>query len=355
MTDSLGAIPDRSWTVLRWMLVTACAWYLLRELAPLLRPLLLAVFLAYVVLPVGVYVKGQVRGGVAHLIPLFGLGALLAVFGVLSYGDLVELSRDFPRLQERTQDIFAQATAYARAHIPQLADLLEGTARAEEQGTSRIQEALSSLGTLTLGVLVEAVQVVFFLILILVEAGRLPERLRHAFADEQAQQVFAMVSSINAAMASYLKAKVKVNALLALPVMIVLWICGIKFVILWGALTFLANFVPYLGSIVACALPIFFGFLDLDFGWQPVAAAILLPVVHVTMAYLVEPALTGKAVDLNPLVVLIALSFWGLCWGVTGMVLAVPLTAMFKIILQSAPSSRPVAWLMGEEGAGSQK
>jgi AI-2 transport protein TqsA len=150
-------------------------------------------------------------------------------------------------------------------------------------------------------------------------------------------------------MASYLKAKVKVNVALAVPAMLVLWIFGIKFVVLWGALTFLANFVPYVGSLVACALPILFGFLDLGVGWQPLAAALLLLCVHLSSAYLVEPALTGKAVDLSPLVVLVALSFWGLCWGLVGMVLAVPLTAMLKIILQHTASTRPLGRLMGGE------
>ena len=171
--------------------------------------------------------------------------------------------------------------------------------------------------------------------------------MRAAFADEQAESIFATVGSINAAMASYLKVKVKVNLVLAVPVMLILWVCGVKLVILWGALTFFANFVPYLGSVVACALPILFAFLDLDFGWQPFAVAVLLPAVHASVAYLIEPAMTGKAVDLSPLVVLIALSFWGLCWGLTGMVLAVPLTAMLKIILRSAPGTRPIAGLMG--------
>jgi AI-2 transport protein TqsA len=341
----------RSWTLLRWLLVTASAWYLLKELAPILRPLLLAVFLAYVILPVRLYVQGHVRGGFARLAPLLGLGILLAGFAVLTYGDIVELSGELPHLQERTKEILAQASEYARAHIPQMAVAIEGTARAEEQSTSRVQEALSGLATITAGVLLEAVQVVFFLILILLEAGRLPERLRYAFAGEQAEQILAMVSSINAAMASYLKVKVKANFVLALPVMVFLWICGIKFVVLWGALTFFANFVPYLGSVVACALPILFGFLDLKFGWQPLAVAVLLPAMHASSAYLIEPAMTGKAVDLSPLVVLIALSFWGLCWGLTGMVLAVPLTAMLKIILESAPGSRPIAWLMGGDAS----
>src|SRR5262249_20705839 len=193
-------------------------------------------------------------------------------------------------------------------------------------GTSRLQQTLEGLANTTAAVFIETLQVGFFLILILFEAHRVPLRMRDAFASRRAEQMLEMAGNINAAIASYLKAKVKVNMVLAIPAMLVLWIFGIKFVVLWGVLTFLANFVPYLGSVVACALPVVFAFLDLGLGWQPLAAAVLLIAVHLSSAYLVEPALTGKAVDLSPLVVPIALSFWGLCWGLVGMVLAVPLT-----------------------------
>jgi AI-2 transport protein TqsA len=338
-----------SWALLRGLLVIATAWFLLRELAPILRPLLLAVFLAYVILPVGGFVKGHVRGGTRQLALLVGLGAVFAALAVFAYGDLVGLSHEVPRLHESMKEIVAAATTYTREHVPQLTDALAGTARAEEVGTSRLGQTLEGLASTTEAAFIEAVQVGFFLVLILVEARRFPRRLRDAFADDQAEQMLAMAASINAAMASYLKAKVKVNVALAVPAMLVLWVFGIKFVVLWGALTFLATFVPYLGSVVACALPILFGFLDLGLGWQPLAAAVLLISVHLSSAYLVEPALTGKAVDLSPLVVLIALSFWGLCWGLVGMVLAVPLTAMLKIILQHTASTRPLARLMGGE------
>jgi AI-2 transport protein TqsA len=173
--------------------------------------------------------------------------------------------------------------------------------------------------------------------------------MRQAFAGGQADHVFAMVGSINEGIASYLKVQVKASIALAAPVMIILWVFGIKYVLLWGVVTFLANFIPYLGSIIACTLPISYAFLEKGFDWHAVAAAVLLVATHVGSAYLIQPAMTGKAVDLSPLVVLIALTFWGLCWGLVGMVLAVPLTVMLKIILESAPMTRPYGRLMGEE------
>jgi AI-2 transport protein TqsA len=334
--------------VLRWLLVVATAWFLLKELAPILRPLFLAVFLAYVILPVGVYVKGHVRGGIGQLALLLGMGVAFAGLSVLAYGDIVGLSRELPHLHDRVKELLAETTSYTREHIPLLANAIAGTAKAEEVGSSRLEQALESLANTTAGVFVEAIQVGFFLVLILFEAHRFPRMMREAFANGQAERMLEMAGNVNAAVASYLKAKVKVNLILAFPAMLVLWMFGIKYVVLWGVVTFLTNFVPYLGSLVACALPIAFGFLELGVGWQPLAAALVLIGVHLSSGYLVEPAMTGKAVDLSPLVVLIALSFWGLCWGLVGMVLAVPLTAMLKIVLQNAPSTRPIARLMGE-------
>jgi AI-2 transport protein TqsA len=331
------------------LVIAAAAWFLLKELASLLRPLLLAVFLAYIILPVHLYLKGRGRGLVGHLALLFGTGLGLAIIALAVYGSAVEFGNELPHLHQRIQETADQAFRFADEHLPWLGQAIAGTARAEEQGTARIREALGGLLNLTAGVLVEALQVGFFLIFLLLEAGRFPQRVRAAFPDGRAEQILAVVGSINLAMASYLKVKVKASLVLALPAMLVLWAFGVQFVALWGVLTFLANFIPYLGSIVACSLPILFGFLELDFGWRPVALAVLLIAVHVSSAYLIEPAMTGKAVNLSPVVILTALSFWGLCWGLVGMVLAVPLTAMLKIILENVESTRPYARLMAGE------
>jgi AI-2 transport protein TqsA len=351
--DAAGPPPGQPWrdrggpgAVLQCLVIAAAAWFLLKELAGLLRPLFLAVFLAYVILPAHLYLMGQARGVAGHLVVLVVVGLLLVVLALVIYGSAVEFSNELPHLHQRTQEVVGQASRFAEEYLPWLADVITGTARAEERGAERLREALGTLVNLTAGVLVEALQVGFFLFFLLLEARHFPGRVRGAFADGRAERILAVVGSINAAMASYLKVKVKASLVLALPVMLILWAFGVKFVVLWGALTFFANFIPYLGSIVACTLPILFGFLELDFGLRTVIMALLLVAVHAGSAYLVEPAMTGKAVNLSPLVILMALSFWGLCWGLAGMVLAVPLTVMLKIVLENVESTRPFARLM---------
>jgi AI-2 transport protein TqsA len=118
---------------------------------------------------------------------------------------------------------------------------------------------------------------------------------------------------------------------------------------MFGVLTFLLNFIPYIGSIIACSGPMVLAFLSMDSIGPAIGVTVLLVTIHALSAYAVEPAMTGKAVGLSPLVILVALSFWGLCWGLIGMLLAVPLTVMLKIVLENVAFTRPVARLMAGE------
>jgi AI-2 transport protein TqsA len=147
----------------------------------------------------------------------------------------------------------------------------------------------------------------------------------------------------------YLKAKVKSSLLLAIPVGLVLWVLGVKFALLWGVLTFLCNFIPYIGTVVAYSLPVAFAFVWFGARWEAVTAAVLLLVCHVASASIIEPFLIGNAVGVSPLVILGSLAFWGLLWGIPGMFLAVPLTAVAILVMANFAQTRPIAKLLQDE------
>jgi predicted PurR-regulated permease PerM len=104
------------------------------------------------------------------------------------------------------------------------------------------------------------------------------------------------------------------------------------------------------GSIIACRSPIVFAFLDLPPVWQPLVVAILPIGCRIASASFVEPTLIGKAVGLCPLVILMSLTFWGLCWGLVGMVRAAPLTVALKIVLANIETTRGSAAQLGDDG-----
>jgi predicted PurR-regulated permease PerM len=331
------------------VLCAAGGWYLLKELAPLLRPLTLAVFLAYTILPAHRALRRRVDARFAGpLLALLG-AAVVVGLAVIIYGNLVDLKEELPRLIERGRGLIERLRTWGRGHLPSwILDAAPDGGRTAEESVARIKGLASGLVNTAAGFLAEALVVGFYLIFLLLEVRRFPERVRRGFPPERADQVLGIVDSINRAMASYLRAKVLSSLATALPVVAILWAFGVSFPGTWGVLAFVGNFIPYVGSLVALVLPVLLALLELAPPWQPLAVLALLLLVQFVTNNFVEPRLTAHAVDLSPLVVLIALAFWGLCWGAVGMVLAVPLTVMLKIVWENIALTRPLARLMAE-------
>ena len=87
-----------------------------------------------------------------------------------------------------------------------------------------------------------------------------------------------------------------------------------------------------------------------------VVAAVALPgIVHLTIGNVVEPRLMGRGLELHPVTVLLALAFWGLLWGVMGMVLAVPIVAVLKIVLSRLDTTRPIGELLAGQLPGKHR
>ncbi len=158
-----------------------------------------------------------------------------------------------------------------------------------------------------------------------------------------------MVHSINDAVNEYISVKVKVNLIVAVPATLLMLGFGVQGAVLWGVLTFFARFIPYLGGLVAYAVPVAVAALEFESPVRSIIFAVALLAIHFVGEYLVEPVMTGRAVGLSPLIVLLALAFWELAWGVVGMALAVPLTVIVKIALERIAATRPVARLLSAD------
>jgi AI-2 transport protein TqsA len=329
------------------LFIAAGSWYLLKELGPLLRPLVLAVFLTYAILPARQALRQRVHGMLAGLLVALLVAVVLVWLALRIYGNLVDLNARLPQLIERAQTLFERARIWTHAYLPQwLFDSARDTKRVEAETAARLNALASYMVSAASSFLAEAVLVALYLIFILLDVRFLPGRIRSGFAADQAERTLAMIASINGAISSYLRAKTLASLVTALPFVVVLWTFEVSFPVMWGVFAFIGNFIPYVGSVVALILPVLLAFLELEPLWRPLLVLALLVLAVFVINNFIEPRLTARAVDLSPLVVLIALAFWGLCWGVVGMVLAVPLTVVLKIVLETIPLTRPLARLM---------
>ena len=194
--------------------------------------------------------------------------------------------------------------------------------------------------------MLEACTIALYLLFLLLEGSRFPDRVRNAYPKERAEEILQVAGEVNAAVISFLKAKIKSSLVLAVPVGLVLWAVGVKFALLWVVLTFLCNFIPYIGTVVAYTLPVGFAFLWFGPTWEPFAAAGLLLICHLVSSSVAEPMIIGNAVGVSPLVILGSLAVWGLLWGIPGMFLAVPLTAVMILVMDHFDQTRALAKLL---------
>ena len=145
----------------------------------------------------------------------------------------------------------------------------------------------------------------------------------------------------------YLITKIALSGITGVLVTVILWLLGVELAVMFGFLAFLLNFIPSIDSIVATLLPLPILLVNPDVSWTTVALAIALPGgVQFAVGSVMEPRIMGDSLQLHPIAILLALIFWGALWGIVGMLLATPMTAVIKILLERSELTQPVSRLL---------
>jgi predicted PurR-regulated permease PerM len=140
-----------------------------------------------------------------------------------------------------------------------------------------------------------------------------------------------------------------VNIAMGLVVALVLWMLDMPTPLMWGGIVAVLNYIPYLGPIASVLLLALGGLMAFADPWYAFLPALCFAGIHLLEANVITPSLVGRRLTINPLLILIALSFWAWVWGTTGALLAVPLLIILKTVMDAA--GRPdIAGFLFEEG-----
>jgi predicted PurR-regulated permease PerM len=149
----------------------------------------------------------------------------------------------------------------------------------------------------------------------------------------------------------YLIAQLLINASFGTLLALGLWVCGMRYVALWGFLAMVMRFIPYLGTWVAMLLPALFSVATSD-GWvQPLEVAGLFLVLELLTANVAEPLVFGMSSGVSPLALIVAAIFWAWLWGPIGLLLSTPLTACLYVLGRYIPHLEFLEVLLGDEPA----
>ncbi|MBU1433250.1 AI-2E family transporter, partial [Myxococcota bacterium] len=145
----------------------------------------------------------------------------------------------------------------------------------------------------------------------------------------------------------YIIIKVSLSAVTGILVALILSALRVDLAIFFGLMAFVLNFIPSVGSIIATLLPLPIVLLDPNLSiWMGLLAFFLPGAVQLTIGNVIEPKLQGDSLELHPITILLALIFWGMLWGIPGMFLAMPVTAVLRVFLDQLDLTRPAARLM---------
>ena len=144
----------------------------------------------------------------------------------------------------------------------------------------------------------------------------------------------------------YLSIKFTMSLLTGFLVWITLLVFGVDLAFIFGLLTVLLNFIPTIGSLVAIILPLPVMFLQYKFSWPFFVILSISGSIQFFIGNVLEPKIMGGSMDMHPIAVLVCLIFWGMVWGIPGMFLAVPITAVFKILFEKIEATQILAEIL---------
>jgi len=151
------------------------------------------------------------------------------------------------------------------------------------------------------------------------------------------------------ATSAYLGTITLINLALGVVLSAALWAYGMPTPLMWGGIATLLNYIPYLGPIAVALLLAVGALMTYPDPWYAAVPPAIFIGIHLIEANLITPTIVGRRLTINPLLILVALSFWGWVWGTTGALLAVPLLIIFKTVLDAA-GKPDIAGFLFEEG-----
>lgn len=216
---------------------------------------------------------------------------------------------------------------------------------------SSIVGVLGSVATTVLNSAVAVVSglviILFFTLLILIESDDWRRKISTITHPRDEWRLTESAEVIAQKVRAYLLIRALLGLITAALYGLWLWFFGTGLILVWVILTFLLNFIPTVGSIIAGLLPVVYVFMTQDVGTAVIVGLGIL-VIEQIMGNYVDPKVEGKRVSVSPLVVLVALLAWSWVWGIPGALLAVPVTVSLIVLGAHVPVLRPWALLLSD-------
>jgi predicted PurR-regulated permease PerM len=309
----------------------------MQQISTILVPVFFSIF-AYLIFAPLVHwlqrkgVPGAVSVGIVIL--LFIIVAIAS--GLLVLGSLLQLSTRIPNYETQLMSILEKLADYLPSAGFSIESILRDIGAFAFGLTAGILTGVLDAGTTTGLIIITTT-------FLLLDAAGAPKKVQKEI--ENQSFLVLQVTEFGKNLINYIVIRTETNLLGGIGTAALLLIGGIDFAILWGILTFLLAYIPYIGFILAALPPMLLALFK--YGVVGALAVLIgISLVNAVVENVLFPSLAGKGLKLSPSVVFLSLFYWAYVLGTAGALIAIPLTMVVKMILESFEETRWMAKLM---------
>lgn len=323
----------------------------LKITAPVILPFTIALLLAFAMYPlVRLFNKFHIPQILSILLVVILIIAGLYGLGMVFFTSGRMIISHYPKYEDRLTEIYVWAARFLELSYDEGLSFFENL-KAQLGIRTWVRNSTPSFINFFVQFIRSAFMMTIFLVFLLVEAGQIKEKIKKAFED-RSDRINQMGHDLMDQISRYLTAKFLISLINGILFAVSFSLVGLEFAIVWGVLQFILNFIPTLGSIVAGVAMSLFALIQ--FWPQPgpiILVIAIIIVVNIVLGNILDPKIIGERVGISPLVILFSLVVWGWIWGFTGMIVAVPMTVIIKIICENIPILEPISIFIGSRKA----
>jgi predicted PurR-regulated permease PerM len=264
--------------------------------------------------------------------------------GAFSSGRMIV--SQYPRYEKRFTEIYVWAARFFELSYDESLSFWENI-WGQLGIRTFILDSTKTFSSISIKFLQSAVLVIFFMVFILLEASFLREKLEAAF-EKHSEQINRMGHDLISQITRYLTAKFLISLANGVIFAFSFYLVGLEFAIVWGVIQFIMNFIPTFGSIVTGFFVSLFALVQFWPAPGPVIVVIIIVLaVNMILGNILDQKIIGDNVGISPLIILVSLAIWAWIWGFAGMIIAVPMTVIIKIVCENISILEPVSIMIG--------
>lgn len=311
-------------------------------------PIVFATIIAIVLHPVvNMFVRIRINRVLAIIITLFLTFLVIAALGTLLISQVNRFTESLPKLVDKFTEILNHTIIYVSGHFNlSHSEITEWITQTKNEliGSLEIGQTIVNAGSVVAFLFLIPV----FVFMILFYQPLLIEFFHRVFGKKHRNKVSELINLIKTLIQHYLIGLLLQVAIISALYTIGLLILGIKYAIIIGIMGAFLNLIPYLGSIIAASMPILIAIVTKSSPWFALLVLALYVFIQFIDNNFITPKIVGSKVKLNALASIVAVIGFASLWGIQGMVIAIPLTAIAKLIFDHVKPLKPWGFLLGD-------